>query len=389
MSPRAGRPCRVGRSGAVARERCPDRRPRSFDTLLLRHAAHAAWRSANRRSRRSRPRTAAGRCPCAVRPGGRAARGLPHRRHRQPPRARRRTSPDLPADAVPARGLARARRRRETLVEHAPTAGCGARSFPTARFGRCCSSTAGGCGARHRRGRAACALPLVLETRRSSPPSSFGRLDGRVRHATRPVCLTSAYRRAQRAVGEAAFAIDPLSSSGVHSRSSRRSPPRWRSTRCSTASSTATPSGTAPTSAPRQRPTRRSPRAPTPTALAGRAFWARSRPQVPLTAAPRNSRAHSNLLAHPVWLARERRSLGAVHRRRPRGAPAALTDASLARPVAFLGGLELAPLVAAATAAPTLEAAIAGWRAGGVAAPTAQAVARWLAEHGVIAGRDP
>ncbi len=62
----------------------------------------------------------------------------------------------------------------------------------------------------------------------------------------------------------------------------------------------------------------------------------------------------------------------------------AIAHPVLDRPVAFLGGHELVPLVVAAGGAPTLRAAIEGWCATGVGAATAEGVARWLADNGLI-----
>ena len=93
----------------------------------------------------------------------------------------------------------------------------------------------------------------------------------------------------------------------------------------------------------------------------------------------------AELLAHPVRLTRETAVVGTAcvvgdHvARRP-----AIVHARFDRPVAFLAGHELVPLVDAAGAAPTFGAAIDGWCAAGLATPTAHAIARWLADNGVI-----
>ncbi|HEV7808538.1 MAG TPA: tryptophan 7-halogenase [Solirubrobacteraceae bacterium] len=115
------------------------------------------------------------------------------------------------------------------------------------------------------------------------------------------------------------------------------------------------------------------------------AFWrAREGEPAPPARHPGRS-ALADLLAHPIRLSQETTVaatpcvVGDRVERRP-----ALAHPALERPVVFLGGLELVPLVVAASAAPTLRAAIDGWSAAGVAPPAAHAVARWLADHGVI-----
>lgn len=115
-------------------------------------------------------------------------------------------------------------------------------------------------------------------------------------------------------------------------------------------------------------------------------FWRARAGAPPADAATRAGGPEpADLLAHPVRFARGTTVsdtpcvIGDRVERRP-----AIVHPALERPVAFLGGHDLVPLVDAASAAPTLRAAIDLWCAAGIEPPTAEAVARWLAEHGVI-----
>ena len=283
----------------------------------------------------------------------------------------------------------------EMLVEQRPDGWLWSAPLPDGSF-RAMAFVDGG--RLRERGIGAAELPahyrsLLADSRLLAAVARSGAVDGRVSacDATSFVSRQLIDARSAR-VGEAAFAIDPLSSSGV-------------ALAIQTALSAATAAHTilAPEldSEPAiefyaEQVRHASARHARLAAgfygdgPAARPFWRSRAPQAPSHRRPAQRPALADLLARPVCLARETAVVGTpcvvgdrVERR------LAITHASLGRPVAFLGGHELVPLVAAATAAPTLEAAIAGWRAGGVAAPTAQAVARWLAEHGVIAGRDP
>jgi hypothetical protein len=65
----------------------------------------------------------------------------------------------------------------------------------------------------------------------------------------------------------------------------------------------------------------------------------------------------------------------------------ALTHPSLVRPVAFLGGIAVAPIVEAIGATATRDALLTRW-SGLVAPATGRAVAQWLVERGILVGAD-
>ncbi len=226
-----------------------------------------------------------------------------------------------------------------------------------------------------------------------APLLAAGRRDGPLR-ACDATCFTTPdpIDAASIRLGEAGFAIDPLSSSGVQTalqsglaaaaavhtlldpeaedepaleffRDHQRHAVERHAALAAEAHAEARGASTAPEAeAEADAEALRPPAAPAPLADPE----ARGAPAIATLAATRVRLAEGAALVPTACLVGDR-----VERRR------ALTHPSLRRPVAFLGGRELAPIVDALTASPSLGAAVQR----GAAPP---AVAEWLAARGVL-----